>query len=160
MFSILWNTTLMFWVTFNLSSGNDFKLGKPKILSSGKGLIKSTKTEFQALPCWWQLQKKKSLTIWLENIVGNGENAIDLNHCIIYLLPRRQNLRPINNESILQKTRHFKQWDRPFKFKILGKHEKVNSTSFLLLPYCLQEGLYLRFPKTQDNGPFTSKSKF
>ena len=29
----------MFWVAFDLSSANAFNLGKPKILSSGKGLI-------------------------------------------------------------------------------------------------------------------------
>ena len=28
----------MIWVTFNLSSANAFSLGKPDILSSGKGL--------------------------------------------------------------------------------------------------------------------------
>ena len=39
MFSNLRKTTLTFWVTFNLSSANAFHLGKPKILSSGKGFI-------------------------------------------------------------------------------------------------------------------------
>ena len=38
MFSIQWNTTLMFGVTLNLSSANAFNLGKLKILSSGKGI--------------------------------------------------------------------------------------------------------------------------
>ena len=33
-----YETTLMCWVTFDMSSANAFSLGKPKILSSFKGL--------------------------------------------------------------------------------------------------------------------------
>ena len=39
MFSALWKTILMFWVTFNLSSASTSNLDKPKILSFGKELI-------------------------------------------------------------------------------------------------------------------------
>ena len=41
MFSILWKTTLTFWVKFNLLSANAVNLGNPKILSTGNGLTLS-----------------------------------------------------------------------------------------------------------------------
>ena len=38
MFSILWKTTSMSWVTFNMLSANAFSLDQSKTLSFGKGL--------------------------------------------------------------------------------------------------------------------------
>ena len=86
----------MFSVTFNLSSANAFKMGWPKILSSGKGLNFQTLMNSQIMSVTnYQLTKfidrSKSKAFAdgkinvnekmkfdlgrVENIVGKGENA-------------------------------------------------------------------------------------
>ena len=53
------NITLMFSVTFNLSSANAFNLGEPKILSSGKGLIL-----YHTIPTFNDFNRGLLKTLW------------------------------------------------------------------------------------------------
>ena len=84
MFSILWKTTSIFWVTFNLSSANAFSLGQSEILLSGNGL-KTLEILQKYYNQHWILEKlsyNRSITSLtnlrkkpFENIVRKGENA-------------------------------------------------------------------------------------
>ena len=83
MFSILWKTTLTFWVTCNLSSANAFNLGKPKMFSSGKGLTRNLEPWVQAAldplgilwECPWKRHFRAPTYHWWNAVLKDTNNV-------------------------------------------------------------------------------------